>query len=114
MNDLLSAKAGSTLPFLEHYPEPGEAPHRILVDQLPFRIGRSMTAQYIIYARQVSKDHSEIYREGMEFRIRDLGSTNGTFVNGQRISQAPLVNGDIIHVAHKELRFGYEPLAASD
>jgi EAL domain-containing protein (putative c-di-GMP-specific phosphodiesterase class I) len=67
-----------------------------------------MNAQYVIYSRQVSKEHTEIYRLGKEFRIRDLGSTNGTFVNGVRINEALLANGDIIHVAHKELRFGYE------
>jgi EAL domain-containing protein (putative c-di-GMP-specific phosphodiesterase class I) len=100
-------------PFLEHYPEPGGAPHRILLDQLPFRIGRSMTAHYIIYSRQVSKEHTEIYRVGKDYRIRDLGSTNGTFVNGERIQEATLDNGDIIHVAHKEFRFGHESLDAS-
>ena len=34
-------------PYLEHYPEPGGVPHRIWLDPLPFRIGRSMTAHYI-------------------------------------------------------------------
>jgi EAL domain-containing protein (putative c-di-GMP-specific phosphodiesterase class I) len=114
MSELAKTTADPTLPYLEHYPEPGEAPHRILLDQLPFRIGRSMTAHYIIYSRQVSKDHSEIFRDGKDFRIRDLGSTNGTFVNGQRVNSAPLLNGDIIHIAHKELRFGYEPIEAHD
>lgn len=99
-----------SLPFLEHYPEPGGPPQRILVDPVPFRIGRSPGANFIIYSRQVSKEHTEIYPAGRDFRIRDLGSTNGTFVNGQRVQEATLLNGDIIHVAHKELRFNYEPL----
>lgn len=100
--------AAST-PYLEHYSEPGGPPQRIPVEPLPFRIGRSPGANYIIYSRQVSKEHTEIFPTGKEFRIRDLGSTNGTFVNGQRVDEAPLINGDIIHVAHKELRFAYEP-----
>jgi EAL domain-containing protein (putative c-di-GMP-specific phosphodiesterase class I) len=99
-----AAKAG--LPYLEHFPEPGEPPHRIVLEQLPFRIGRSPTANYVIYSRQVSKEHSEIFQLGNELHIRDLGSTNGTFVNGQRVREAPLTSGDIIHVAHKEFRFG--------
>jgi EAL domain-containing protein (putative c-di-GMP-specific phosphodiesterase class I) len=114
MNELSQPRAGSTLPYLEHYPVPGEAPHRILLDQVPFRIGRSMTAHYVIYSRQVSKEHTEIVREGKDFRIRDLGSTNGTFVNGQRIAESALSNGDIIHVAHKELRFGFESADVAD
>jgi EAL domain-containing protein (putative c-di-GMP-specific phosphodiesterase class I) len=73
-----------------------------------------MTAQYVIYSRQVSKEHTEIVREGKDFRIRDLGSTNGTFVNGQRIVDSALSNGDIIHVAHKELRFGFESAEVAD
>lgn len=99
-----------SLPYLEHYPEPGGPPQRIVVEPLPFRIGRSPAAHHIIYSRQVSKEHTEIYPAGRDFRIRDLGSTNGTFINGQRVNDASLVNGDIIHVAHKELRFAYEPI----
>ncbi|MBV9124872.1 MAG: EAL domain-containing protein [Planctomycetes bacterium] len=106
MTSPFASTASPTPPYLEHYPDPGGPPHRIVLDPLPFRIGRSPTAQHIIYSRQVSKEHSEIFRVGKEFRIRDLGSTNGTFVNGQRVGEAPLVNGDIIHIAHSEFRFG--------
>jgi hypothetical protein len=109
MQDLLSPETGTSLPYLEHFPEPGGVAHRILVDHLPFALGRSLTSHYVIYSRQVSKEHAEIFRVGEEFRIRDLRSTNGTFVNGQRIVEAPLCNGDIVHVAHKEFRFSYEP-----
>jgi EAL domain-containing protein (putative c-di-GMP-specific phosphodiesterase class I) len=98
-----------TLPYLEHYPEPGGGAHCIPLDHFPFRIGRCSTADFTIYSRQVSKDHTEISRLADEFRIRDLGSTNGTFVNGQRIIEAPLVNGDIIHIAQKEFRFSFRP-----
>src|SRR2546423_8483569 len=113
MADSVAPARSLALPFLEYYPDPGGAPHRILLETFPFRIGRSMAAHYVIYSRQVSKEHSEIYRVGRDFRIRDLGSTNGTFVNGRRVDVAPLVNGDIIHLAHKELRFGYEQTEAA-
>src|SRR5262249_26343192 len=85
--------------------EPGGAPHRIPLEPLPFQIGRCMTAHYVIYSRQVSKAHSAIFRGNDGYHIRDLGSTNGTFVNGQRIVEAPLESGDIVHVAHAEFRF---------
>jgi EAL domain-containing protein (putative c-di-GMP-specific phosphodiesterase class I) len=98
-----------TLPYLEHYPEPGGGAHCIPLDHFPFRIGRCSSADFTIYSRQVSKDHTEISRQVAEFRIRDLGSTNGTFVNGQRILESPLLNGDIIHIAQKEFRFSYRP-----
>ena len=100
------------VPCLEHYPEPGGVSHCVLLDTYPFRIGRCTTADFIIYSRQVSKEHAEIDRVKEEFLIRDLGSTNGTFVNGQRITQSVLLDGDIIHVAHKEFRFTCQTVEA--
>ncbi len=100
-----NAPANIPLPYLEYFPEIGAPPHRILLDPIPFRIGRSMSANYVIYSPQVSKEHTEIYGTGEAYRVRDLGSTNGTFVNGTRVSDSPLENGDILHVASNEFRF---------
>jgi EAL domain-containing protein (putative c-di-GMP-specific phosphodiesterase class I) len=102
------------LPYLEHFPEPGGPPQRIVLEQLPFRIGRGKTAHHLVCSRQVSKEHAEISQVGDEFRIRDLGSTNGTFVNGQRVISSPLVHGDIVHVSQCEFRFGYKPTGSVD
>jgi EAL domain-containing protein (putative c-di-GMP-specific phosphodiesterase class I) len=77
-----------------------------MLDPLPFRIGRSKQANFAIRSSRVSKEHVEIFRDGEAFRIRDLGSTNGTFVNGQRVGEAALAEGDIVHVAHEEFLFG--------
>jgi pSer/pThr/pTyr-binding forkhead associated (FHA) protein len=44
----------------------------------------------------VSSHHAQIVRVGHEFEVKDLGSTNGTRVNGQRINEARLVNGSTI------------------
>jgi EAL domain-containing protein (putative c-di-GMP-specific phosphodiesterase class I) len=96
--------------YLEHHSKFGDAPHCIVLDNFPFRIGRSASAHYIIYSRQVSKEHAEVYRASGSFRVRDLGSTNGTFVNGQRIKDAILCNGDILHISHKEFRFCTAPV----
>jgi EAL domain-containing protein (putative c-di-GMP-specific phosphodiesterase class I) len=101
--------------FLEHYPEPGEAPQRIVLDHFPFQIGRGERASYVLFSRQVSKEHAEVRRETTElFSIHDLGSTNGTFVNGKRVAQSALSNGDVIHIANKEFRFGFRPMGNSD
>ena len=105
MLDFVPSELKPDFPFLEHYPEPGGIAHRLVLDHFPFRIGRCSTANFVIYSRQVSKEHAEIIFTGEEYRIRDPGSTNGTFVNGQRVVEAPLNNGDIIHVAQKEFRF---------
>src|ERR1700676_5217673 len=112
MPDILQMDAPAAVAYLEHYPETGEGAHRLLLDHFPFCIGRNASAHYCINSRHVSKDHALIAREGEVFLIRDVGSTNGTFVNGQRIQEAVLSSGDIVHVAHKEFRFGLDAAAA--
>jgi EAL domain-containing protein (putative c-di-GMP-specific phosphodiesterase class I) len=94
-----------TVTYLEHYPESGEGAHRIRLDHFPFFIGRNSSAHYCINSRHVSKEHAQIFSEGGQIRVRDLKSTNGTFVNGQRIREVLLHHGDILHVGHKEFRF---------
>jgi EAL domain-containing protein (putative c-di-GMP-specific phosphodiesterase class I) len=105
MSDELLPHAAPVFPCLEFYPEPGGAAVRVPLDHFPFRIGRCASADHTIYSRQVSKEHAEIDRNANEFVIRDVGSTNGTFVNGQRIDQSALLDGDIIHVSQQEFRF---------
>ena len=55
--------------------------------------------------RTISGHHGEIYREGKDFFIRDLGSTNGVFVNGQKVESAPLKEGDEIKLGDKVFSF---------
>jgi EAL domain-containing protein (putative c-di-GMP-specific phosphodiesterase class I) len=102
------------VPFLEHYPQKGRAPHRVLLHRLPFRIGRSQEADHTIYSPEVSSIHAEIVQVGEAYMLRDLGSTNGTFVNGERTTQKMLQDGDILHIAHEELRFGLAEMAAAE
>ncbi|HEV3085515.1 MAG TPA: EAL domain-containing protein [Gemmataceae bacterium] len=108
MQDLLAADLDlkAAMPYLEHFPENDGVPQRIPLMELPFRLGRNPGLDFTVYSSQVSKEHAEIAWAGKEYHIRDLGSTNGTFVNGRRVIEAPLVPGDIIHLARKEFRFG--------
>lgn len=92
--------------YLEYYPEGGTELTRMEVAPIPFKIGRSKDAHYTIYSQQVSKNHAEIFRRGDRYFIRDMNSTNGTCVNGQKIKdETPLSDGDILHIAHKEFSF---------
>src|SRR5438552_9696868 len=61
-------------------------------------IGRAIDHDVIVVDRKVSSNHAEVRRTGNIFTIRDLGSTNGTFVNGQRVTEAVLSVGDEILV----------------
>jgi EAL domain-containing protein (putative c-di-GMP-specific phosphodiesterase class I) len=111
MSDVLQLETYAATAYLEHYPEAGEGAHRLLLEHFPFCIGRNVSAHYCINSRHVSKEHAQIVLDGGQVRIRDLGSTNGTFVNGQRVQEAVLSHGDIVHIAHKEFRFGQDSAA---
>lgn len=64
-------------------------------------IGREADSDVQIDERQVSRRHAEIIREAHRYTIKDLGSKNGTYLNGQAITQKPVQirNGDEIGIA---------------
>jgi adenylate cyclase len=55
--------------------------------------------------REVSKEHATIERMGRDFILRDLGSSNGTFVNGKRVAELRLRDGDEISLGTSKLIF---------
>lgn len=63
-----------------------------------FTIGRDSENSLCLTDSVVSRFHAEIIRLGDDFVLRDLGSTNGTFVNGARISEQILSDGDLVRL----------------
>ena len=60
-------------------------------------LGRDITNDIVVNDPEVSRHHCRLTRGSSGYTLEDLGSTNGSFVNGQRISGArPLNNGDLI------------------
>lgn len=60
-------------------------------------IGRDITNDIVVNDPEVSRHHCRLTRGSSGYTLEDLGSTNGSFVNGQRISSArPLNSGDLI------------------
>ena len=72
-------------------------------------IGRSRRCDVVLGDPNVSRQHAEVRRDGERFVLRDLGSTNGTRVNGREVRQAVLRHGDRIELATTELRFEISP-----
>jgi pSer/pThr/pTyr-binding forkhead associated (FHA) protein/subtilisin family serine protease len=68
-------------------------------------LGRSSDNDVHLSDSLVSRKHARIELKGAVFTIIDLGSANGTFVNGQRIRQAALRSGDEIRMGTSQLRF---------
>jgi hypothetical protein len=69
------------------------------------RLGRSASCPVVIPDPMISREHAEIRYESGAFTIADLGSTHGTFVNGQQIQQAPLYDGAVIRLGESEFTF---------
>jgi EAL domain-containing protein (putative c-di-GMP-specific phosphodiesterase class I) len=84
---------------------PDGAPVQVPLEAFPFTIGRSEEADLHVDSTRVSREHAVIDREGNNYRLRDLGSTNGTFLNGRRVEQAPLADGDAVRIADVEFSF---------
>jgi EAL domain-containing protein (putative c-di-GMP-specific phosphodiesterase class I) len=82
--------------------------HRTAIRHLPFRLGRGAGVSLVLQSGLVSKEHAEIYSDGRSLRVRDLGSRNGTFVNHQEVADAPLRDGDVLHVGDFEFRLSRE------
>lgn len=71
-------------------------------------IGRDITNDITINDPEVSRHHLRFTRGAGGFTLEDLGSTNGTFVNGQRLTGAkPLNNGDLLGLG-ETVTLGYE------
>jgi len=69
-------------------------------------VGRSAQADVTVEDTGVSREHLEIRRQGDHFLAVDLGSTNGSYVDGQRIQgRAQLVDGSVITVGRTRLTF---------
>jgi pSer/pThr/pTyr-binding forkhead associated (FHA) protein len=62
-------------------------------------LGRSSSANIVLEEESVSKKHARLTYAEDGFRIEDLGSSNGTFINGKRVHEvAPIAPGDLLRL----------------
>jgi EAL domain-containing protein (putative c-di-GMP-specific phosphodiesterase class I) len=71
---------------------------------LPFRVGRASGLPMVLSSNHVSKNHAEIYSDGLTLRVRDLGSRNGTYLNRQLVADAPLHENDLLRIGDCDFR----------
>lgn len=74
----------------------------------PVIIGRSPGSDIVIGAEYISGRHARFTIMGQNLFIEDLGSTNGTAVNGQRITEPTVLkSGDVVNVGDVAIRVRY-------
>jgi hypothetical protein len=80
-------------------------PQPIPLESTMVALGRGLSNDVILEDTRVSRHHAQLRYKQRRFWITDLGSTNGTFVNGQRVTELGLRDGDVISLGGLELTF---------
>jgi hypothetical protein len=93
--------------------EPGGRQRSVALDGRTMRIGRADECEITLDDPQVSRQHARLQSRNGVLLLADVGSTNGTRVNGQRIREVALGVGDRIEVGGTELLVAAEPRAGA-
>jgi hypothetical protein len=101
----IEPKKGAELIVLD---ESGKPRERISLTRTPITIGRLSTNDVVISDSNVSRRHAELRQDGDRWTLVDLGSTNGSVVNGKLAKEHPLSNGDRISFGTSELEYRAE------
>lgn len=88
---------------------PGMGQHIQLQDE-NVDIGRSTECAFCIDSEKISRRHANVVRAAGQFVVMDLNSTNGTFLNEQRVQMAELTDGDRIRIGNSVLKYTESPV----
>jgi adenylate cyclase len=80
---------------------------------LPLVLGRALSSDLPVLDPTVSRRHAELTIEPETVLVRDLGSSNGTFVNGTRVTTTSIRMGDRVEAAGRARRYHRHPPGSS-
>lgn len=86
----------------------------LIEDALVLNIGRSSNQDLCYENKFVSGAHASLSYDGECWKIMDMGSTNGTYVNGYRINEEKLFPGDLVYIMGLQIVIGHQFLAMND
>lgn len=76
-------------------------------------IGRVEDNTFQLAEASISSHHCEIFLRGNDVVVKDLGSTNGTFINGEKITEGVLKGGQVLRLGQVDLKLDGVPAAAA-
>jgi len=110
MDSISALPSGSALLIVRRGSNVGA---RFLLDTDTQVAGRHPNAEIFLDDVTVSRRHAEFTRHGRVFQMRDLGSLNGTYYNGERVDAVTLMSGGEVQVGKFRLTFYSSPLDAT-
>lgn len=102
VDSIAALPSGSALLIVRRGPSAGS---RFLLDQDVSVAGRNTDADIFLDDVTVSRKHASFSRSGSLFTVVDMGSLNGTYVNGDIVEKHALVDGDEVQVGKYRLTF---------
>ena len=106
--ELEEPPGGAALLIVRRGPNAGA---RFEVDGVWTSVGRHPDSDVVLDDITVSRRHAEFRRDGGQFSVVDVGSLNGTYVNGRPVDAAVLTNGDQVQIGNFRLTFLCRPAA---
>jgi hypothetical protein len=83
----------------------GGGTHVIPLESTQVTVGRGLNNDVILEDTRVSRHHAQLRYRARRFWVADLGSTNGTYINGEQIEEQALRDGDVLSLGGLELTY---------
>lgn len=87
------------------YPPGAEMGKRFHLEKNEITLGRGADCDLVIDRDSVSRRHARVYRQGSKWRVEDLHSTNGSYVNDRQITDSPLRDADLVKIGAAIFKF---------
>ena len=87
------------------YPPGPDMGRRLALDKDELVLGRENECDFAIESDTVSRRHARVHREGGDWELEDLQSTNGTYLNDALVKRSPLGDGDLVRIGAAIFKF---------